>query len=114
MVTGIRPAVRPVVPTNLRAVRVARLANEIAPTLEHATVIAEVDAIASVDEWRAAARKAGRARRWRIATGVVPDGGRVWAVRTDREVTPAELAAAVRSLDYLAASVRPTAAAPRR
>jgi hypothetical protein len=43
----------------------------------------------------AAARKAGRDRRWQVRTGTCGDGTRAWATRIDREITPVDMEAVV-------------------
>ena len=67
---------------DIEAVRVERLANELADNLASAGAVhaAAVD-VDDVDRWRRAARRAGRLLGWRIRTGV--SAGRVWAVSED-------------------------------
>ncbi len=88
MVTGNR---RTTV-VDLRDARVRRLADGLAVDLEDGHVIVDVDEVDDVSAWRAAARAAGRARGWRVRTGVSPHG-RVWACREDFEPSRAWLAA---------------------
>lgn len=92
MVTGTR-ATRP---TDLRAVRIRRLADDLAPALQDRTVLVDVDQLHDLDEWRAAARKAGRDRRWQVRTGACGGGTRAWATRIDREITPVDMEAVAR------------------
>lgn len=87
----------------LRRARVERLAAGLAD-LEFRSIVVDVDGIASVDEWRAAARLVARRGRWKVATGVNSDSGRVWAVRTDRDVTVEEQRAAIEALSYFQAA----------
>lgn len=75
-------------PIDLRAARIRRLADELAPALECDTVLVDVDRLGNVDDWRAAVRKAARDRGWHVRTGTCGAGTRAWATRTDREVTP--------------------------
>jgi hypothetical protein len=77
-------------------VRIGRLADELAPALQDRTVLVHVDQLHDLDEWRAAARKAGRDRRWQVRTGTCGGGTRAWATRTDREITPVDMEAVVR------------------
>lgn len=88
---------------DLRRARVERLAKGLVD-LEFRSVVVEVDGLDDVEEWRAAARLVARRGRWKVATGVSPDGGRVWAVRTDREVTMEEQRAAIEALSYFQAA----------
>jgi hypothetical protein len=72
---------------DLQEARVNRLARSLAPALESGHAIVGTSAVPSVVEWRSAARQASREHGWRVRTGVVPDGTRVWAVRLDRDMT---------------------------
>ena len=83
----------------LRQARIARLASGMAD-LEFRSMVVEVDGLHDVGEWRNAARLVARRGGWKIRTGVTPDGTRAWAARTDREVTPEEMRAAVETLSY--------------
>jgi len=76
---------------SLRRERERRLATQLAPTLETSVVVAPVESLDSVEEWRAAARMAGRANGWRVRTGYSIDDKRVWAVRNDMEPDEADL-----------------------
>ena len=96
MVTGTR-ATRP---TDLRSVRIRRLADELAPALQDRTVLVHVDQLHDLDEWRAAARKAGRDRRWQVRTGTCGGGTLAWVVRIDREVTPVDMEAVARMVAH--------------
>ena len=66
---------------SLERVRIDRLAEEIACQLGSNcnTVVRGTTNLASVDEWRRAARKAGRQLGIQIRTGVSRDGDKVWA-----------------------------------
>lgn len=96
MVTGVRAAS----PIDLRAARIRRLADELAPALERDTVLVDVDRLGNVDDWRAAVRKAARDRGWRVRTGTCGAGTRAWATRTDREVTPLDVEAVARTVAH--------------
>lgn len=63
----------------------SRLAEQIAPVLAVGHVLARIADLHSVDEWRAAARCAGRNGGWRIRTGTTRDAKCVWTVREDLE-----------------------------
>jgi hypothetical protein len=67
---------------SLDRVRLERLAREIADQVQDGEghVIREVSDIVDVEEWRKAARRAGRLLGVPIRTGVAPGGDRVWAV----------------------------------
>lgn len=97
MVTGDAP------PIDLRAARIRRWADQLAPVLEHEAVLVDVERLSSVDDWRAAARKAARDRGWRVRTGTCGGGTRAWATRTNREVNPIDPEAVAR----LVAQARP-------
>jgi hypothetical protein len=103
MVTGDQRA--PVV--DLRAARIDRLAHALTAALESGHVIDDTSEVASVDEWRAAARQAARDHGWRVRTGVAPDGSRVWAVRLDRATTEQDRDVLTRRLSYLGALLSP-------
>ncbi len=92
---------------DLRSARIERLARSLAPALEEGQAIAETAGVPSVSDWRAAARRVSRERRWNIRTGVTPDGSRVWAVRLDREVTAEDREVLRRRLSYLGAVLSP-------
>ena len=69
--------------------RIDRLAREIAPVLrEQGHVLVSASEIESVDQWRRAARKAGRILGWRVTTKVSADGSRVFCVSDDFPVPP--------------------------
>lgn len=87
-------------PTDLRAVRIRRLAGELSPALQDGTVLVHVDQLHDLHEWREAARKAGRDQRWRVRTGTCGGGTRAWAVRIDREVTPVDMEAVARMVAH--------------
>ncbi len=72
---------------DLRHRRIERLAADLARDLRAGHVIVEVDRIDSVEEWRAAARAAGRRHGWQVRTGMSRGGGRVWAARVDGEAS---------------------------
>jgi hypothetical protein len=103
MVTGDQRAAV----VDLRSARLERLARSLAPALEAGQAIAETAGVSSVSDWRAAARRVSRGRRWKIRTGVTPDGSRVWAVRLDREVTADDREVLRRRLNYLSAVLSP-------
>lgn len=72
--------------TDLRKRRIERLAVDLARELVSTTyLIVEVDELDSVDEWRAAARLAGRQRGWQVRTGFGRTRQQVFAVRVDDE-----------------------------
>lgn len=96
MVTGTR-ATRP---TDLCGERIRRLADKLALALESRTVLVDVDQLHDLDEWRAAARKAGRDRSWRVRTGTCGGGTRAWATRIDREITPVDMEAVARMVAH--------------
>jgi hypothetical protein len=74
MVTKPRGKVR-----DLERARLERLADEIEPALERAgQLVADTATLDEFDQWRAAARRAGRQRGWHIRTGVTR--GTAWAV----------------------------------
>lgn len=87
----------------VRRARIERLALRMAP-LEQRSLTVNADELADVEEWRAAARLVARRGGWRIRTGVSAGGRRVWAVRTDREVTLEEQRAAMEALSYARAA----------
>jgi hypothetical protein len=62
--------------------RIERLAAEIAEpiTVGQGSVTRLVSSVGDVDEWRRAARRAGRILNVPVRTGVAPDGSKVWAV----------------------------------
>jgi hypothetical protein len=65
----------------LECVRVARLADEIASQLEaNSNSVTRLTASMNVDEWRRAARLAGRRLGIQVRTGVSRTGDKVWAV----------------------------------
>lgn len=103
MVTGDRGAEI----VDLRSARIERLAALLAPALEEGQLIAETATLPSVADWRAAARRISRERRWNIRTGVTADGSRVWAVRFDREVTAEDREVLRHRLNYLAGVLSP-------
>ena len=70
---------------DLRRERECRLAEQLVPTLERSHAVVATASLDSVEEWRAAARIAGRANGWRVRTGLTVDGTGVWAVRADIE-----------------------------
>lgn len=71
---------------DLRKRRIERLAADLARELVSTTyLIVDVDALDSVDEWRAAARLAARQRGWQVQTGFGQTGEQVFAVRVDEE-----------------------------
>ncbi len=78
MVTGDRGAQI----VDLVAVRMARLVRSLEHVLEGGHVIIDVAAVANLDEWRKAVRRIAAARKWRVRTGVTPDGSRVWAIHS--------------------------------
>lgn len=88
---------------DLRSARIERLAALLRLSLEEGQVIVETARVASISDWRAAARRISRERRWNIRSGVTADGSRVWAVRLDRETTAEDREALRRRLDYLGA-----------
>lgn len=79
------------------------LALHMVPVLrEHGSLIASTDKVPSVDRWRKAARRGGRILGWRVRTGVIADGARVWAAALDYPVTEADRReAAVRVENFL-------------
>jgi len=98
---------------DLRRERERRLAEKLAPTLEVSYVVVLARSLDSVEEWRAAARMAGRANGWQVRTGFTLDGERVWAVRNDLEPNVDDLRAAAGRLDdLLFGSERPEASKP--
>ena len=71
---------------DLRKRRIERLAADLARELVSTDyLIVDVDALDSVDEWRAAARLAARQRGWQVRTGFGQTGEQVFAVRVDEE-----------------------------
>ena len=71
---------------DLRRRRIERLAVELARVLASTNyLIVEVNELDSVDEWRAAARRAARERGWKVRTGFGQTGQQVLAVRVDDE-----------------------------
>lgn len=84
-------------PIDLRAARIRRMADRLAPALEHEAVLVDADRL-NVDDWRAAARKVGRDRGWRVRTGTCGGGTRAWATRIDRPVSPVGVEAVARLL----------------
>jgi hypothetical protein len=100
---------------DLRRERGRRLAEQLAPTLERSFVVVLASSLDSVEEWRAAARMAGRANGWRVRTGFTVDEERVWAVRDDLEPDENDLRAAADRLDdLLFGGDRPEAPKPPR
>ena len=88
--------------------KVTALAGRLVPVLqERGAVIVEAVDVESVDQWRKAARLAGRRLGWRMRTGVAKDGSRVWAASDDFEVSEAEDRLAGLRLDALIAPRRP-------
>lgn len=86
---------------DLRRERERRLAEKLAPTLERTVVVVLASSLDSVEEWRAAARMAGRANAWRVRTGVTANGERIWAMRNDLEPDEDDLRSAASRLDGL-------------
>ena len=80
-----------------------RLAEQLAPTLERSHAVVTTATLDSVEEWRAAARMAGRANGWRVRTGFTVDGEGVWAVRTDIEPDESDSRDAADRIDSLLA-----------
>ncbi len=73
---------------DLERERVEALARELAPMLrERGSLMADTADLDDVERWRAAARRAGRLLGWRVRTGVVAEGTRVWASSDDFPVT---------------------------
>lgn len=69
---------------DLERERVEVLARELVPALrERGSLSAETAELADVERWRRAARRAGRLLGWRVRTGVMAEGSRVWAVSED-------------------------------
>ena len=69
---------------DLRKRRIDRLATELAPVLLSAGyIVAELNDIDSVDEWRAAARAVGRRDGTKIRTGFSRSSPRIWAAFDD-------------------------------
>ncbi|MBI2709776.1 MAG: hypothetical protein HYX34_08775 [Actinobacteria bacterium] len=65
---------------DIRRGRIARLEAELAKPLRlHGYVVADLAKIESVDEWRAAARAAGRRSGSHVRTGLSQNSARVWA-----------------------------------
>ena len=66
---------------SIERVRINRLAREIASQLRSNSnsVVRGTANVGDVDEWRRAARKAGRQLGIQIRTGVSRDGDKVWA-----------------------------------
>ncbi len=91
---------------DLVAVRMARLVRSLEHVLEGGHVIIDVAAVANLDEWRKVVRRIAAARKWRVRTGVTPDGSRVWAIRLDRETTEQDRAVLFDRLGYLKPSAR--------
>jgi len=75
---------------DLEAVRIDRVAESLAASLEAGHVIVGASTVGPVEEWRKAARKCAAVRGWKVRTGISQDGSRVWAVRLDRETTDEE------------------------
>ncbi len=100
---------------NLQRERERRLAEQLAPMLEGSYAVVLASSLDSVEEWRAAARIAGRVNGWRVRTGFTGDGERVWAVRDDLEPDEHDLrAAADRVSDLLFGPAPPKPAKPAR
>jgi hypothetical protein len=88
---------------DLQRVRVSRLADRIAPVLAVGHVFARTADLHSVDDWRAAARRAGRNGGWRIRTGTTRDAKCVWAVREDLEPSDQQRRESKGLLDHVVA-----------
>ena len=88
---------------DFQSVRVTRLADLLAPALEAGHVMVNASSVDSVAEWRKAARRAASARGWKVRTGITSDGARVWAARTDLEVTETDIGRLRDRLGYLQA-----------
>ena len=100
---------------DLRRERERRLAGQLAPTLERSHAMVPTATLTSVEEWRTAARMAGRANGWRVRTGLTQDGEHVWAMRNDIEPDEEDLRAAADRLDdLLFGPGSPGAATPAR
>ncbi len=73
---------------DLERERVEALARELLPVLrERGSLMADVVDLDDLERWRKAARRAGRLLGWRVRTGVVAEGTRVWASSDDFPVT---------------------------
>ncbi len=71
---------------DLRKRRIERLAADLAKELVSKTyLIVEVDQLDSVEDWRAAARRAARQRGWKVRTAFGLGKQQVFAVRVDEE-----------------------------
>ncbi len=81
----------------------SRLAEQIAPALAAGHIFARIADLHSVDEWRTAARSAGRNGGWRIRTGTTLDSKCVWAVREDLEPSDQQRREAKGLLDHAVA-----------
>jgi len=79
----------------------------LATVLEAGQVMVLTSSVDSVPDWGKAARKAAAARGWKVRTGVTPDGARVWAARTDRELTALDDALLADRLGYLHGLLQP-------
>lgn len=90
---------------DLEQQRVEALARDLLPLLrERGSLMADVVDLHDAERWRAAARRAARILGWRVRTGLVPEGPRVWATSEDFPVAEAEQREAMRrvvaALDY--------------
>lgn len=103
MVTGNRGAQI----VDLREARGGRLEQALRDEIASGRVIVKMANVDSVEEWRAAARRLGRAHGWRVRTGVTRDGHHVWAARLDLEPSLPQAQRDCERIRYLGAAITP-------
>jgi hypothetical protein len=92
---------------DLERERVEVLAHQLLPVLrERGSVIANTFDLDDIERWRRAARRAGRMLGWRVRTGLLANGARVWATSEDWPIPPGAGKEAAEQVDELVARSR--------